>query len=131
MLTASTERDLEAAFTTIVKHQAGALVVMPDPFFTDRREQLVALAARYALPTIYPNREFTDLGGLMSYVGNFIELNQRVGMYVRKLLKGAKPADLPVQQSIKFELVINRKTAKALGLTIPPTPLVRADEVIE
>ena len=115
----------------MVKHQAGALVVMPDPFFTDRREQLVALAARYALPTIYPNREFTDLGGLMSYVGNFIELNQRVGMYVRKLLKGAKPADLPVQQSIKFELVINRKTAKALGLTIPPTPLVRADEVIE
>jgi putative ABC transport system substrate-binding protein len=131
VLTASTERDLEAAFTTIVKRQAGALVVMPDPFFTDRREQLVALAARYALPTIYPNREFTDLGGLMSYVGNFIELNQLAGIYVGKLLKGAKPADLPIQQSTRVELGINLKTAKALGLTVPPELLARADDVIE
>jgi putative tryptophan/tyrosine transport system substrate-binding protein len=131
VLTASTKGDLEAAFTTMVRRQVGALIVKPDPFFVAWREQLVALAARHAMPAIYSARLFTDLGGLMSYGGNFIELNLPVGIYVGKLLKGAKPADLPVHQTVKFELVINLKTAKALGLTIPQTLLVRADEVIE
>ena len=132
VLTASTEGDLEAAFTIMVKRQAGALIVMPDPLFYVRREQLVALAARYAVPTIYPTREFTENGGLMSYGINIPrDLNEQQGVYAGKILRGAKPADLPVQQSIRLEMVINLKTAKALGLTIPPTLLIRADEVIE
>ena len=132
MLKASTERDLEAAFTTIVARQVGALIVMPDPLFFLRREQLVALEARYGVPTIYPTRDFTEIGGLMSYGPNLaLDLSQQAGTYAGKILRGAKPADLPVQQSIRLELVINLKTAKALGLTIPPTLLARADEVIE
>jgi putative ABC transport system substrate-binding protein len=115
----------------MVKRQAGALVVMPDPFFFARREQLVALAARYAVPTIYPARDFIEIGGLMSYGPNLLDLGPEAGTYAEKILRGAKPADLPVQQIIKLELLINQKTAKALGLTIPPTLLALANEVIE
>jgi putative ABC transport system substrate-binding protein len=132
VLTASTDGDLEAAFTTMVERRAGALVVKPDPFFIDRRERLVALAARHAMPAIYSLRIFAEIGGLVSYGTPLTDLYQQTGTYAGKILKGAKPTDLPVQQSVKFELVINLKTAKALGLTIPDKLLtVVADEVIE
>ena len=131
VLTASTESDLEAAFATMVQHRVGSLLVMPDPFLFSRREQLIALAARHAMPAIYPIRSFADLGGLMSYGGNPLDLIQQAGIYVGKILNGAKPADLPVQQSTKVELVVNLKTANALGLKIPVLMLAQADEVIE
>jgi putative tryptophan/tyrosine transport system substrate-binding protein len=131
VLTASTDGDLEAAFTTMVARGAGALVVKPDPFFIDRRERLVALAARHAIPAIYPLRVFVEVGGLMSYGTFYVDLNHQVGTYAGKILKGARPADLPVQQGVKFELVINLKTAKSLGVEVPFRLLQVADEVIE
>jgi putative ABC transport system substrate-binding protein len=131
VLTASTDGDLETALATMVEHGVGALIVMPDPVFISRRERLVELVARHSIPAIYPHRVFTDDGGLISYGSGVLDLNRRAGIYVGKILNGAKPADLPVQQSTQVELVINLKTAKTLGLTIPPSLLARADEVIE
>jgi len=131
LLTASTESCLEVAFATMVQHRVGGLIVMPDPFLFSRREQLIVLAARHAIPTIYPIRSFADLGGLMSYGANPFDLVRQAGIYVAKILNGAKPTDLPIQQSTKVELVVNLKTAKALGLEIPDLLLAQADEVIE
>jgi putative tryptophan/tyrosine transport system substrate-binding protein len=131
VLAASTDEDLQVAFATMVQHRVGAVIVMPDPFFISRRERLMGLAASHAMPAIYPLRAFADDGGLMSYGGSLGDLERQVGVYVGKILNGAKPADLPVQQSTKMELVINLKTAKALGLTVPPELLATADEVIE
>jgi putative tryptophan/tyrosine transport system substrate-binding protein len=131
VLTAGTETDIEATFRTMVRRRVGALIVMPDPFFIGQREQLVGLAARHTIPTIYPSRVFADIGGLISYGSGYQEIYERAGIYVGKILKGAKPADLPIQQSTRVELVISLKTAKALGLTVPSELLARADEVIE
>jgi ABC-type uncharacterized transport system substrate-binding protein len=131
ILKASTESEIDAAFATLVKLHADALVVGDDVFFTTRRAQLVALAARYGVPAIERWREFAASGGLISYGPSLAASARQVGIYVGKILKGAKPADLPVEQPTQFELVINLKTAKALGLTIPQSILIRADELIQ
>jgi putative tryptophan/tyrosine transport system substrate-binding protein len=131
VLTASTENELEMAFTTMVRQRVDAVVVKPDPFFIYQRERLVALAAQHSIPTINSLRVFTEAGGLISYGTRLWDAYERAGTYTGKILRGAKPADLPVYQSIKFELIVNLKAAKALGLTIPATLLSRTDEVVE
>jgi putative ABC transport system substrate-binding protein len=131
VLPASTASEIDAAFGTLVELRAGALVVSVDPFFTNRRDQIMALAVRHAVPAIYGWREYPAEGGLMSYGTNLADTYRLAGIYTAKILKGASPADLPVQQAVKLDLVINLNTAKALGLTVPLTLLGRADEVIE
>jgi putative ABC transport system substrate-binding protein len=131
VLQASTERDFDAVFSKLIELRAGGLMIGPDPFFTSRSEQLGALASRYAVPAVYENRDFTLAGGLMGYGGNIIEAYRTAGNYTGRILKGDKPADLPVQQVTAVEMYINLKTAKALGLNVPNTLIGRADEVIE
>jgi putative ABC transport system substrate-binding protein len=131
ILKARTEGEIDAAFTILVQRHVVALVVGNDSFFDSRIEQFVALAGRDAVSAIYDQREFPDSGGLMSYGTSLTSVYRQLGIYAGKILSGAKPADLPVQQPTRFELVLNMKTAKALGLTVPPSILARADEVIE
>jgi putative ABC transport system substrate-binding protein len=131
VLTATTAGDIDTAFTAMVQNRVGALLVGSDPFMLHRREQIVALAAQHAIPTVYSSREMLGAGGLMSYGNSLVEVYRRAGIQTARILKGAKPSDLPVDQAIKFELIINLKTAKALGLDVPMRLLMQVDEVIE
>jgi putative tryptophan/tyrosine transport system substrate-binding protein len=131
ILTATTNRDFSPAFSDAVRRRAAAMLINPDPLFTNRPAQLAILAARHAMPTIYGIREFAEVGGLMSYGSNFTDLFRQAGTYTGRVLKGEKPADLPILQATKFEFVVNMRTAEALGIDVPPTLLAIADEVIE
>ena len=131
ILHASTERDFDAVFETLVQLRPGGLVVASDTFFATHSEQLAALTVRHAVPAIHQSRDFAIAGGLMSYAGSFVESHRQAGIQTGRILKGDKPADLPVQQVTKVELFINLKTAKTLGVTMPLSLLGRADEVIE
>jgi putative ABC transport system substrate-binding protein len=131
VLNASTSREIDAAFETFVRERPDALFVVGDPLLNSRRVQLVHLATLHKVPATYSQRQYPEIGGLMSYGSNTTDAFRQVGAYVGRILKGAKPADLPVVQASKFELVINAQTARMLGLTVPPQLLARADEVIE
>jgi len=131
VLNASTVQEVDAAFADLARERPDALLVGTGPFMTDRRVQLAQLAARHAIPAVYQDRQAPEVGGLASYGANLADGYRQVGAYAGRILKGAKPADLPVVQSSRFELVINHSTARMLGLTVPPTLLARADEVIE
>jgi putative tryptophan/tyrosine transport system substrate-binding protein len=131
VLNASSQNDIGEAFATLVEQRAGALLLSPDPLFTSYRNQLVTLANRLRIPRFYVRREFTEAGGLISYGVNPADLSRMNGVYAGRILRGEKPGDLPVQQPTRFELIINLKTAKALGLTIPETLLATADQVIQ
>jgi len=131
VLNASSESDFDGVFANVIQLRAGGLVIGSDAFFNSRSEQLAALALRHAVPTVFENREFVTAGGLASYSGDVADAYHLAGVYAARILKGEKPSELPVQQTTKVQLLLNLKTAKALGLTVPTAVLVRADEVIE